>query len=112
MVGGFAPGVLIAGIGPLVGLMGIVENLIAADNFNRMAHHPVRQTTDASRHQQFFTGRQNPAADWRVINGPQGDGQQLVGSQGIIGDSLASRLSGRRMQAVREKPQIIIPEQI
>ena len=54
--------------------------------------------------QEFFAGRQNPAAESIVANSSQRYGEKLVRSQCIVNLSLPSRLSGAGMEAIRKIP--------
>ena len=84
MICGFAECILIAGVFPLIGMMGIVDNISLVHDFYRMNHRSIRQTADGSRYQKFFTGCQNVVADMFIFDGAQSNGQKLVRPQGVI----------------------------
>ena len=112
MVGRFALAIFITVVSALVRMFWVIEHVSLMIDLDRILHGPVCQAANGARYQERFTGYENPAAKIFITDGPQGDGQQLVRSQGIIGDSLSGRLPGRPVEAVGEKPRAITPEQV
>ena len=112
MVGRFATAVFITAVVTLVWMVGIIYHITLMDDLDRACHGPVCQAADGARHQEFFAGFKNPAANIFVTDSPQRDGQKLVWPQRIIGRCLQSRLVGGRMPAIGEMTQAVLPEQI
>jgi hypothetical protein len=111
VVGWLAPRVFIAGVGSPVRILRIVEQAALMMNRQGCPHRSVGQAADGPRHQQRLAGRKDGAADGMVCHRPKGDGQQLVGAQGIVGYRLGGAFPGAAVKTVNQIAQLRRPEQ-
>jgi hypothetical protein len=100
MIGHLPVPILVTGIFPLVGIMGMVDGLSMMFDEKGTSNTAVRKTSDGSGNQKFLTCRYDLAADPAVGDSSKGYREELIRSQGIIGLCLPGRRSGTGMETV------------
>jgi hypothetical protein len=100
MIGRLPAGILVAGIFPLVGIMGMVEGLSMMFDGKGTSNISIRKTPDGSGNQKFLTCPQDLSTNRGAGDSTEGYCQQLIGSQGIIRRCLTGRRSGAGMETV------------
>ncbi|OPY09579.1 MAG: hypothetical protein A4E68_00425 [Syntrophaceae bacterium PtaB.Bin095] len=111
MIGRFAARIFVTGVAAPVGAPGIVEKLLLMADFQGQPHGTVGEAADGAGNEQLPAGFQDRAADFRVADRPQGEGQQLIGAQGVVGFGQKRALSRSGVTAVRQITCFGIPEE-
>ncbi len=80
--------------------MRIVDDFAVMNDRQGSLDRTIRQASDGSGDQQLFTGRQYRSTGLHISDSAQGQGKQLIGSEGIIRLGLFCRYTGARVQAI------------
>ena len=92
MIGGFAAGVLVAFVVGPEGVVGIVEQLAVALDGEGEGDGAVGEGADGAGDEEFRAGLEDAGAERGVGDGTEGDGEELVGPQVVIGGGIARAL--------------------
>jgi len=80
VVGGFSLGVFVAGVGALVGVVGVVEELVVVVDGGGGVDGLVGEAADGAGDEEFLGGVEEVGLEGLVAEGVEGDGEELVGA--------------------------------
>lgn len=80
VVGGFSLGVFVAGVGALVGVFGVVEELVVVVDGGGGVDGLVGEAADGAGDEEFLGGVEEVGLEGLVAEGVEGDGEELVGA--------------------------------
>ena len=108
VVGGFALGVFVAGVGALIGVVGVVEELVVVVNGGGGVDGLVGEAADGAGDEEFLGGVEEVGLEGEVVEGVEGDGEELVGAEGVVGGGLCGGGAGGGDEVVGEVALVVV----